>query len=146
MPSADLPVTPLGPDQILAGAPVVRTLEVAEDDAVSVGLWEHSVGTSSDVEADEVFVVLSGRATVRIEGGPTLELGPGDVGTLAGGARTVWTVHEDLRKVFVSPDAHRDPRLHRGARPARRRRLLRLLAGCALERSCSLIEPQPQPS
>lgn len=101
LPSADLPVTPLDASQVRAGDPVVRTLELAEDDAVSVGVWEHSAGTSSDVEADEVFVVLSGRATVRVEGGPTLELGPGDVGTLTEGARTVWTVHEDLRKIFV---------------------------------------------
>ena len=56
---------------------------------------------STDVEADEVFVVLSGRATVEVVDGPTLEIGPGDVGLLPAGARTTWTVHETLRKVYV---------------------------------------------
>jgi len=56
---------------------------------------------SRDVEADEAFVVLTGRATIEVEGGPTLEVGPGDLGLLPAGARTTWTVHETLRKVYV---------------------------------------------
>ena len=42
-----------------------------------------------------------GRATVEVAEGPTLELGPGDVGLLPAGARTTWTVHETLRKIYV---------------------------------------------
>ena len=57
-------------------------------------------GTVTDVEQDELFVVLEGRATIEIDGGPTLEVGPGDVCVLERGARTTWTVHEALRKVF----------------------------------------------
>ena len=53
-----------------------------------------------DVEADELFVVVSGRATIEIEDGPTLEVGPGDVCVLEEGARTVWTIHETLRKAY----------------------------------------------
>jgi hypothetical protein len=48
-----------------------------------------------------VFVVLRGRATIEVSGGPTLEVGPGDVGVLHAGDRTTWTVHEDLRKVYI---------------------------------------------
>ena len=58
---------------------------------------------STDVEADEVFVVLSGRATVDVVGGPSLELRPGVVGFLDAGAETTWTIHETLRKVYVVP-------------------------------------------
>ena len=36
----------------------------------------------------------------RSADGPTLEVGPGDLGVLAAGAETVWTVHETLRKVY----------------------------------------------
>lgn len=48
-----------------------------------------------------MFVVLSGRATVAFEDGPTLEVGPGDACRLRAGQRTVWTVHETLRKVYA---------------------------------------------
>ena len=56
---------------------------------------------STDLELDEVFVVLAGRATIEVEDGPTLEVGPGDVGLYPAGTRTRWTVHETLRKVYV---------------------------------------------
>jgi uncharacterized cupin superfamily protein len=60
-------------------------------------------GTMSDVEADEVFVVLSGSATVEFgDGSPTISIGPGDVVRLAEGAETVWTVTETLRKVYLT--------------------------------------------
>ena len=86
--------------QVVSGAPEVRAAEVATA-PLEVGVWEHSVGTSTDVEADEVFVVLSGRATIEVSGGPTLKVGPGDVGILSVGSQTKWTVHETLRKVYV---------------------------------------------
>jgi uncharacterized cupin superfamily protein len=60
-------------------------------------------GTMSDVEADEVFVVLSGSATVEFgDDTPALQLGAGDVARLAAGAETVWTVTETLRKVYLT--------------------------------------------
>ncbi len=68
---------------------------------LAIGVWQHGVGVSTDVEADEIFVVLSGRATIEVEDGPTLEVGPGDVGLYPAGTRTRWTVHETLRKVYV---------------------------------------------
>lgn len=104
--AATLPLeaAPLDPEQVVAGDPQVRALDLLADvlpPGLTVGIWEHGPGVSTDVEADEVFVVLSGRATVDVEAGPVLELGPGDLCTLAAGARTRWTVHETLRKVYV---------------------------------------------
>ena len=100
-----LDADPLAPDQIVAGSPQVSGLEILsqriDEGSVDVGVWQHTAGVSTDVEADEVFVVLSGRATIEIDGGPTLQVGPGDVGVLAAGTKTVWTIHEDLRKVYV---------------------------------------------
>ena len=73
---------------------------LAEDGAVSRGIWQIEPGVATDVEADEMFVVIEGRATIEIEGGPTLEVGPGDVCVFDKGARTTWHVHERLRKVY----------------------------------------------
>ncbi len=100
--------TPLDPDQVLAGTPDVAAAEVS-DAPLEVGVWQHSVGTSTDVEADEVFVVLKGRATIEVANGPTLEVGPGDIGILQRGAETTWTVHETLRKVYVLPPSDPAP-------------------------------------
>ena len=91
---------PLDPEQVVEGAPEVRGIVLHEDDAAERGVWEHTPGVSTDVEADELFVVISGRATVEFEDGAVLEIGPGDVGLLPAGARTTWRVHETLRKVF----------------------------------------------
>ena len=94
---------PIPAHQVVDGQPTAGVLELPAPPGLEVGVWEHSEGTSTDVEVDEVFVVLSGRATIAVAGGPTLEVGPGDVVTLAEGARTTWTVHERLRKVYVCP-------------------------------------------
>lgn len=95
--------TPLDPSQVVTGDPQVAATELVVDHGIEVGVWEHTAGTSTDVEADEVFVVLSGRATIEVADGPTLQVGPGDVGILAAGSHTTWTVHETLRKVYVLP-------------------------------------------
>jgi uncharacterized cupin superfamily protein len=101
LPDADLPVAPLDPDQVVSGEPEVRLLEIHDGDDLGIGVWQHGVGVSTDTEVDEVFVVLAGRATIEVEGGPTLEVGPGDVGLYPAGTRTTWTVHEPLRKIYV---------------------------------------------
>jgi uncharacterized cupin superfamily protein len=97
---------PLEPDQIVDGDPQVsgRVLDTSADGKVERGVWQHTAGVSRDTESDELFVVLTGRATIEVEHGPTLEVGPGDVGLLHAGDRTTWTVHEDLRKIFQVTD------------------------------------------
>ena len=68
---------------------------------MEVGVWEHSVGTSTDVEVEEVFVVLEGKGTVTCDEGGRIDLAPGVVGLLPMGAKTTWTITEPLRKVWV---------------------------------------------
>ena len=114
---ADAELTPdeLDPGQIVSGEPRVAGVVLHESPAtepggraVERGVWEITPGVVTDVEADEVFVVLSGRATIEFKDGPTLEVGPGDVAVLPEGAVTRWTVHETLRKVYqitYAPDA-----------------------------------------
>jgi uncharacterized cupin superfamily protein len=98
-----LPLEPLPAGQVESGTPRAGSVAVPGVTGLAAGVWEHTAGTSTDVEVDEVFVILSGRATIEVEGGPSLQVGPGDLGVLEAGARTRWVVHQDLRKVFVCP-------------------------------------------
>ena len=66
------------------------------------GVWEVTPGTSTDVEVDEVAVVLCGRGAVEdLDSGAVVGLVPGTVLRLTAGQRTRWTVSETLRKVYV---------------------------------------------
>ena len=94
---------PVPADQSLGGTPRTGVAELGRFGGLDVGVWEMTPGVMSDIEADELFVVLSGAATVEFDDGtPRLTLGPGDVVRLADGARTVWTVTETLRKVYLT--------------------------------------------
>jgi uncharacterized cupin superfamily protein len=91
------------PEQSIAGSPTTAVHTLTTIGGVEVGVWEMTPGTMSDVEADEVFVVLSGSATVAFaDGSPEVNLRPGDVVRLTEGAHTVWTVTETLRKVYLT--------------------------------------------
>jgi len=75
-------------------------------DGAEVGVWEITPGVVHDVEEHEVFVVLSGRATIAFDGRPEpIVVRAGSVVRLEAGMRTTWTVHETLRKVYVTPAA-----------------------------------------
>lgn len=90
-------------DQAVNGAPTTAGLSVDDFAGLDIGVWEMTPGVMTDVEAAEVFVVLSGAATVEFaDGSPTLHLAPGDVVRFQAGAETVWTVTETLRKVYVT--------------------------------------------
>jgi uncharacterized cupin superfamily protein len=102
IPDAELEDDPLDPVQILQGAPKVsgKVLWESEDGTQIRGIWQITPGTVTDVEANELFVVVSGRATIAVEGGDTFDVGPGDACVLREGDHTVWTVHETLRKAY----------------------------------------------
>ena len=89
--------------QIISGAPRVGSAQLGWLGAVSIGVWEMSPSVTTDVEVDEFFIVLSGRATVAFtDGTPELLLKPGTVGRLSAGTATVWSVSETLRKIYVA--------------------------------------------
>ena len=98
--SADVltePVTPDGASAALATAAVgLLTTEV------EIGLWEAGPGTDSDVEADEVFLVLGGAGRVGFEDGSAIELRPGVLVRLRRGDRTTWHITARLRKLYVA--------------------------------------------
>lgn len=92
---------PVAAAQVVDGAPTTGSAELDSSLGVEIGVWEITPGTSTDVEVDEVFVVLSGRATVHGVADRPLEIGPGSVVRLEEGMQTTWVVHETLRKIYV---------------------------------------------
>jgi uncharacterized cupin superfamily protein len=101
--SVELEADPLRPDQIVSGTPEVSGAVLWESpDGLRVrGIWQITPGVATDIEGDEMFVVVSGRASVELlASGEVMELAPGTVGVLAAGAPTRWTVHETLRKAY----------------------------------------------
>ncbi len=103
---AGLPLVhePLPADEVVDGAPTTAAVVLDDTGDREIGIWEMTPGTARDTEADEVFVVLSGRATIVFEDPALadLEIGPGSVVRLAEGMRTTWTVTETLRKVYIA--------------------------------------------
>jgi uncharacterized protein len=75
------------------------------DEAVQAGLWKPGevAGKVIDVEliADETLLVLEGSGRLQVDGGPTLELRPGDMVSLQKGARTKWVVDAAFREFWV---------------------------------------------
>ncbi|MGW4518804.1 cupin domain-containing protein [Streptomyces sp. NPDC004393] len=103
IPDAELEPEPLDPAQIVSGTPEVtgKVIWESEDGRQVRGIWRITPGVVTDTEANELFVVISGSATIEVEAGPTLHVGPGDMTVLREGDRTTWTVHETLRKAYA---------------------------------------------
>ena len=99
--SADLRYSDLPAAKCPRGPVTTGVTMLAATDGLEVGVWEHPVGTSTDVETDEVFVVLSGSGRVILADGSVLDLAPGTVGVLVAGTATTWEIDEPLRKVWV---------------------------------------------
>lgn len=99
----DLAHEPVPAEQSVNGDPTTAATALEQFEGLEVGVWEMTPGVMNDVETDEVFVVLTGAATVEFaNGSPTLQLGRGDLVRLAAGAKTIWTVTETLRKVYLT--------------------------------------------
>jgi uncharacterized protein len=65
------------------------------------GIWACTPGTFRWTWTDdETVTVIQGRATVVMEDGRRVELGPGDMGVFERGQSSVWTIHEPFRKSF----------------------------------------------
>lgn len=94
---------PVPDAQVVAGAPGTGSAVLDRLGDTEIGVWEMSPGAMRDIEADEVFLVLSGAATVAFEpDGRSIRLAPGDIVRLSAGMRTVWTVTETLRKLYLA--------------------------------------------
>ncbi len=101
--NAQLSRAAVSADQIESGSPKTGILELPDFAGVSMGIWEHTEGVSTDTEEDEVFIVISGGATIEFINADTspLEVEPGDIVHLNAGAKTRWIVRDHIRKVYL---------------------------------------------
>lgn len=77
--------------------------EFAPVAGANVGIWEMSTGIAQFDDEEELFVVISGAATLTFtKTGETVEIGPGSIVRLYDGQQTRWEVRETIRKVYVS--------------------------------------------
>ena len=95
---------PVAADQVVDGTPTTGFTTVTTFGELEVGVWEMTDGAMQDVESDEVFVVIAGRATVTFDADDgVMNLSVGSVVRLVAGEHTVWTVTETIRKVYITP-------------------------------------------
>ena len=130
--AAAVPTTPLDPAPSSTARPEAGSRALAAVAGVEVGVWEMSPGTATDVEVDEVFVVLSGSATVTFEDGEEVDARPRASSSASAPASrppgsstrpSARSTSPDHRARGI-PDDRDDPQLHR--RRARRVRDHRL--------------------
>lgn len=103
----NLDLEPVPAGAVASGSPATGVHPLGDFGGVSLGVWEMTEGGMFDTEADEVFLVLSGAATVEFlaedgSAASTAELAPHTLMRLAAGTRTRWTVTETLRKVYLT--------------------------------------------
>jgi uncharacterized cupin superfamily protein len=91
----------LDPADVIGGSPRTNLSALVSAGDVEIGIWEITSGIVTDIESDEVFVVLGGRGLVEFDEGASLSLSTGSVVRLRAGDRTTWTIYETLRKVYV---------------------------------------------
>lgn len=101
--AVDIPLERVSLEDVLEGEPSTGAVVLGEFAGREYGVWEMTPGSVSDVENDEFFVVVAGSATVEfLDDEVVVQLVPGSVLTLAAGARTIWSVTQTLRKVWMS--------------------------------------------
>lgn len=103
----DLEHEPVAASAVASGTPSTGLSELGSFGGVDLGVWEMSEGGMYDTEAAEVFVVLSGAATVEFLDADnavtsTHKLVPHSMMRFDAGTRTRWTVTATLRKVYLT--------------------------------------------
>jgi uncharacterized cupin superfamily protein len=73
---------------------------------VATGIWRAEPGTSAcdfdyHFTANETFHVIEGSVHIKLDGGQTVDVGPGDIATFRKGTVSHWTVEAPFKKFFV---------------------------------------------
>ncbi|QIK62950.1 cupin domain-containing protein [Leucobacter viscericola] len=98
-----VPLESVAPEETVSGSPRQGFVELGAIGSCETGIWELRSGTVVDTEVDEIFVVLSGGASIEfLDEDRSVEVGPGDVMRLVAGSRTRWTVEDHIRKVYIA--------------------------------------------
>ncbi|TDZ80132.1 hypothetical protein DE4585_03883 [Mycobacteroides salmoniphilum] len=88
---------------VIAGQPTAAAEAIHSTWGVEIGIWEMTPGAASDVEEDEIFVVLSGLGSIQHDDGSVTPLHPGSLVRLYAGQRNTWHVVHTVRKVYLTP-------------------------------------------
>ena len=100
-----VPLEPVPEGEVVSGSPRQGTRELGNIGGATTGIWELRDGTVTDTEVDEVFVVLSGGATIELlDEDRTIDVAAGDVMQLVAGTRTRWIVEDHIRKVYIAAE------------------------------------------
>ncbi|OBJ44809.1 hypothetical protein A5630_15495 [Mycolicibacterium mucogenicum] len=92
-------------NRILAGSPVPskKSFWKASDSSSIHGIWEMTEGAVERFDASEMFVVVAGKGVIEFtKSGQQAALGPGTVVIMTDGDPVTITVHETIRKVYVT--------------------------------------------
>ena len=101
----DIPTEHVPADQVTDGSPETGSIPLTEWDDRDVGVWVMTPGSMTDVETDEVCIIIAGAGVVhRTLNGVRVEqeLRPGAVFQLLDGQKTLWVVTETIRKVYLA--------------------------------------------
>ncbi len=107
----ELELDPIRSDWVIEGTPQVRSKYLAQsaDGASSVMAWSCTAGRFIwCYKVDEMLHVVSGEVFVTDENGAVRRLGPGDMAFFPAGARSVWHVPHEVRKLAMC--RHKLPR------------------------------------
>lgn len=99
---AKLDPHPLPVEWVIDGDPCTTALVLWEssDGKQASGIWECTPGTFHWFHTDETATIVAGRATITPERGQPFEIKAGDVVFFPEKAKTLWQVHETVRKSF----------------------------------------------
>lgn len=100
---AIVPLQPVPAAEVDYGNPRQGILELGSIGGCGAGIWELRDGAVLDTEVDEMFIVISGGATIKlVEEGRSVDVKTGDVMRLTAGTKTRWIVKDHIRKVYLS--------------------------------------------
>jgi len=96
---------PVAAEDVDYGNPRQGALELGKIAGCEAGIWELRDGAVLDTEVDELFVVISGSATIKLlDEGRSVDVKTGDVMRLTAGTKTRWIVKDHIRKVYLAAE------------------------------------------
>ena len=102
---AIVPLHAVPADEVDYGTPRQGSVELGTIGGCEAGIWELRDGAVLDTEVDEVFVVISGGATIKLlDERRSVDVKTGDVMRLTAGTKTRWIVKDHIRKVYLAAE------------------------------------------